>query len=387
MVKTSNLNYYGNIDMLLVPPTAYGCVFNAGTDSTSLTTSGDADFYTESSEFWTGRVKSDTSGAVNKLVTLTDGSLNYNVNIGDTNIGDDNKALCMSRDTIRMKYKSTPHAAISLASQLYDPQQSVPTLYMAELYRDAIPSTDFGGTTDEAKQSNLWIPAGEAVTIEEGGTTVHYDYGDTWYQRYDCLKTYPYTEEDTNSIVEIGSFMVETHVNIDGRYDRNRGQDNNLNMSPVNFNLINDVYSQTDNFFNYRILDSDYYDLSEFPAMVTWATMKSNASDVDPWTTVTLASTLEIDGTRGEITDIVTFKDTLYAFQERGITQILFNSRVAISTSDNVPIEISNNYKVDGNRYISTAVGCHDKFAVAKSSQGVYFIDSIGKALYILAGD
>ena len=57
--------------------------------------------------------------------------------------------------------------------------------------------------------------------------------------------------------MEIGSFMVETRVNIDGRYDRNRGLISNLNMSPQNFNLINNIYTQKDNFFNYRILDSD----------------------------------------------------------------------------------------------------------------------------------
>jgi len=47
--------------------------------------------------------------------------------------------------------------------------------------------------------------------------------------------------------------MLETYVNIDGRYDRNRGQINNTNMSPQNFNLLNPVYSQLDNFFSYKI--------------------------------------------------------------------------------------------------------------------------------------
>jgi len=37
--------------------------------------------------------------------------------------------------------------------------------------------------------------------------------------------------------------MVETRVNLDGRYDRNRGQTSNITMSPTNFNLMNNVYS------------------------------------------------------------------------------------------------------------------------------------------------
>nr|DAI45451.1 MAG TPA: stabilization protein [Bacteriophage sp.] len=59
--------------------------------------------------------------------------------------------------------------------------------------------------------------------------------------------------------------MLETRINIDGRYDRNRGQSDNTNMSPINFNLLNPVYSQRDNFFSYFMLDDDYYRLNQFP--------------------------------------------------------------------------------------------------------------------------
>lgn len=131
-------------------------------------------------------------------------------------------------------------------------------MLIGELIRKRI-SNKFGGDTEEAKRQNLWFPSGDPIVISEGETLVPFEYGDTWYSRYDCLKTYPFTQEDENQIVEIGSFMCETRINIDGRTDRNRGQLSNLNMTPQNFNLFNEVYSQKDNFFNYRILDKDYY--------------------------------------------------------------------------------------------------------------------------------
>lgn len=99
-----------------------------------------------------------------------------------------------------------------------------PYLLIAEIIRDVSPNIKFGGTSEEAKKQNLWLPAGRAVRV--AGTkpiTVPFEYGDTWYSRYDCLKTYPFTQEDENQVVEIGSFMCETRVNIDGRYDKNRG--------------------------------------------------------------------------------------------------------------------------------------------------------------------
>jgi hypothetical protein len=65
--------------------------------------------------------------------------------------------------------------------------------------------------------------------------------------------------------------MVETHVNLEGRYDRNRGQINNTNMSTINFNLMNPAYTQLDNFFNYKVLQEDSYKLNEFPTQFTWS--------------------------------------------------------------------------------------------------------------------
>jgi hypothetical protein len=198
------------------------------------------------------------------------------------------------------------------------------------------------------------------------------------------LKTYAFTPEDPNQVVEIGSFMLETHVNIDGRYDRNRGQINNLNMSPQNFNLINPVYSQIDNFFSYRILDDDYYKNNEFPNQFTWTKEKQSGADVDLWTNITLASTYDIDGSKGAIKSLNFWKDTIYCFQDKGISRILFNSRVQIPASDGVPIEISNNYKVDGYQYLSDGIGCKNIHLIKETPSGIYFIDSVAGHLFQL---
>ena len=140
--------------------------------------------------------------------------------------------------------------------------QFAPFLVLAELRRPNV-TNRFGGNSEEALRNNLWLPAGEPVYLEVPDDSpalgVGFIYGDTWYSRYDCLKTYPFTQEDENSVIEIGSFPCETRVNIDGRYDKNRGQLSNLYMSPLNFNLLNEVYSQKNNFFNYRIFEDSYY--------------------------------------------------------------------------------------------------------------------------------
>lgn len=338
-----------------------------------------------------------------------------------------------SIDPVRIKYKSTPHAVMALNYTTNGRQQILPGtsiysgydsntegsmfwdthtkevfcntitlpkgpiddrflhgwLWLGELYRINV-ANRFGGQHKEAFENNQWLPCGEPVSLSKGEdlkdtVTVTYEEGDTYYQRYDHLKTYPFTLEDQNSVTEIVSFMCETRVNIDGRYDRNRGQQSNLAITPQNFNLLNTVYSQSNNFFNYRITNSDNR-LFNFPNMVTWTKTKTVGELVDTWTNITLASTLDLDGDKGKITALRKFNNSIIAFQDTGISQILYNENMQISTTEGVPIEIANSGKVIGKRYLSNNIGCINKWSICESPNGLYFIDNLSKGIYIFNG-
>ena len=387
IIKQNNNIYQGNIDTSIMPDNADGLYLCLDSYKplfhddwvTWLWYDVDTSF-TSNTWFKTWSSSPDISkyNGIKKW-QVNAGSHEWEDTRTEDNIGDEFVDIVMKKNAVRMKYKSTPHIVFTTQTSIFSENSSLPVV---ELYNPGITensTTIFGGKSPDALKANVWIPCGEPVTINTDKDTVFgYDYGDTYYQRYDCLKTYPFTHEDLNQIVEIGSFMVETRVNIDGRYDRNRGQLNNLNMSPQNFNLLNPVYSQKDNFFSYRILDEDFYKNVYFPNQVTWTKEKQSGADVDLWANVTLSSTYDIEGSKGEITSLNTWKDTLYCFQNKGISNILFNSRVQIPTSDNNPIEISNNYKVDGYRYLSDGIGCNSQWLIKETPSGIYFVDSIG---------
>lgn len=262
-------------------------------------------------------------------------------------------------------------------------------LWLGELYRDDVENR-FGGDTAEAIENNQWLPAGEPVSLydtEDNTIAIAFTEGDTYFQRYDCLKTYPYTMEDQNSVVDILSFMVETHVNIDGRYDRNRGQTSNLYMSPQNFNLLNPVYSQRNNFFNYRGENPNKLILNKFPNTVTWTKTKTLGEEIDTWTNITLASTLDLDGDKGPVRALRNLNNSLIAFQDNGISQILYNENVQIASTTGVPIEIANSGKVSGKRYISNHIGCTNKWSICSTPAGLYFLDSLRKDFYLFNGE
>ena len=258
-------------------------------------------------------------------------------------------------------------------------------LWIGELYRDV--DNPFGGTSKAALRSNKWVPAGEAVSIPvSGNVTINWTEGDTYYQRYDCLKTYPFTNEDQNQLVEILSFMCETKVNIDGRYDKNRGQMDNTNMSPRIFNILNPVYSQRNNFFPIRQISQESKDTFTYPNLITYSKTKTPGADVDLYTNVTLASNLDLDGDKGEITAIRRFNDQLIAFQDTGIARIIYNVNAAIATTAGVPIEIANSGKVEGKQYYSDTIGCSNRDSMVTTPSGIYFMDSHDKSIYLFNG-
>ena len=379
IIKINDYIYQGNVDTLLIPDYADGlyscCVTNDLREGTT-TPFESSNYYwktfsrkisdADSQGIWLWGMWDTTSGWQRKLV----------------DIGGNYVATVRGKDSVRMKYKSTPHLVTKISSGFNKPDN---TLQILEIYRKEVPSELFGGTSENALMANTWIPCGEPVELDDNhGTTIYWEYGDTYYQRWDCLKTYPFTKDDINQIVEIGSFMLETKINIDGRYDRNRGQANNLNMSPINFNLFNPVYSQIDNFFSYKIVDEDTYGHISYPNQITWTKTKQFGADVDLWTNLTLANTLDLDGDKGNVSKLIKQNDRLLAFQDTGIAQILYNENTQISTTAGVPIEIANSQKVQGFRYLTDTVGCSDKWSIEATPSGLYFIDSYEKAIYNL---
>lgn len=266
-------------------------------------------------------------------------------------------------------------------------------LWLGELYNDNVVNR-FGGSSSEAIENNIWMPCGDIYNIikTEGTSTVvsdltvKWEEGDTYYQRYDHIKTYPFSLEEQNAVTDIISFMCETRINIDGRYDKNRGQLTNFAITPENFNKLNPVYSQKNNFFTYRTLNYNLFNINKFPNSVIWSKEKSLGETIDNWSNISTASILELDGDKGGITSLNTFNNEIFCFQRKGISNIIFNPRTQIPVSDGVPIEISNGGKVSGKRYVTNNIGCSNKWSIAESSRGLYFIDELTNALYLFNG-
>lgn len=253
-------------------------------------------------------------------------------------------------------------------------------LLIGELYKDFNADTDYGGHSDSVIENTRFIPAGPQYTFDgsDDSLVVIGNQGDTYFQRWDCLKTMPYSQESANAVIDIASVMVETHINIDGRYDKQRGVGRLASINTEQFNDMNQVYSQSNNFFTSFDQNSDA-DLDTYRSSITWTLSKADAADIDEWTHITLANSLKLDGDKGICRALRRFNNSIIAFQDRGIAEVLFNSRTQIPTAEGVPIEIANSGKVDGKRYITNKYGCVNKWSITEGKAGLYFIDNINK--------
>ena len=252
-----------------------------------------------------------------------------------------------------------------------------PFLLLGEIYRDIASDVLYGGTSEEALQSLNWIPASDVYSIDSPITN---SYGDTYYQRYDCLLSYPSTEEDLNSVVDITSFMVETHKNISGRFDKFIGDFNILNARKTNFNQFNPVYNQMNNLFTYKILDSKF-DETKYTNQFAFSLTKTPMSDVDVWTKISLANSMNLDGIYGDLTKITKLNNNLITFQEKAISAINFNSRTALTSNTGASILLANSGKVDSTSIITTTSGCKNIKAICQANTGIYYIDDEKKSL------
>ena len=408
IVKIGDIVYQGNIDTVLTSDKDEGMYFAYANDEFDSDHTNPTDFgadiewmtwalnkenyTTEKEGIWSYK-ESTYSAAIQSGDTVIPAGWTASdtkkwswYNVDHVKPGTYYHSLAKSKPLVRMKYKSSPHLVFKVSGDIGPYVEN--GLKICEILSSGKDDTTrFGGTTPDALQANVWIPCGEPVALDSTkDVDVLYSYGDTYFQRWDCLKTSPLNSEDTNQIVEIGSFMLETRLNIDGRYDRNRGLLDNTNINDRNFNLYNPVYSQINNFFSYKIMPDDYYQNTYYKNQITWTLTKQSGVDVDPWTNITLASTMELDGDKGPVNKIIRLNDQLLVFQDIGISQLLYNENTQISTTAGVPIEIANSGKVQGKRYISNNIGCINKWSIVTTPMGIYFIDSIGKNIHLFNG-
>ena len=261
-------------------------------------------------------------------------------------------------------------------------------LYIAELYQDLSTEQIYGNTSEDNLSKHTWIPISDWVDLsnDEDGGGEAVGYGDTFIGRWDCLKTYSFTEEDIQSYVDITSFIVESDVNLQSRYDNYKGMRNGTVINPEKFNLFNPVYDQLNNFFQYHYLKESEA-LNNFQNQVCWSDVKNAGEELDTWAQINVGNNQDFQGEYGQLRAGMNFANNLYFLQDNAIYKMNYNTRVAISPTDGVPIQISNNYTVEPPLLLKQFCGTDDQNKTVVSPNMAYFFDPNRNRIFGLSPD
>lgn len=291
------------------------------------------------------------------------------------------------KSPISLKYKSAPHLVIKFNDKVFrqnalsGDNEMDQTLHCVELYNEV----DYHNTDAAGLSNYQWVQCGDLKRIVKGEpTTIVFEEGDYYFARYDSMRTRPFTEQDPNSVIEVVSGMLCSRVNLDARTDRNRGTSNPF-ISDRNFNKFNPVYNQANNYFNYAYTDYNNFIMNrKFSNTIQWSLTKIYGNEIDDWCRVQQSSSLDLDGDKGTLTALKRLKNSLFAFQDTGISQIMYNEQTQISTVQGVPIEIGNSNKVSGKVYVQHKLGCQQQKTITSSEDYLFFIDSINRSIYAM---
>lgn len=286
-------------------------------------------------------------------------------------------------DPIYMRYKASNHIVLYFKIPVINNSNAVICAELSHSDDSYIFEND-----PQTLSSLFWTKCGDIVSIDNTNEiNVYFTEGDYFYGRFDSLRTYPYSQEDVNSITDIVSGMVCSRINLDARCDRNRGIGTAL-VTPENFNRFNPVYDQANNYFTYIYLNlTDKVYTRKYSNSIQWSMTKSYTNEIDDWCNIQEINTLDLDGNKGQLRSLQRLNNNIIAFQDSGISQILFNETMQVTSTEGVPIEIANSGKVNGKRYLYETIGCQNEEAITTTPNGLYFIDAINKSFYKLGID
>lgn len=235
--------------------------------------------------------------------------------------------------------------------------------------------------SDESLYNNDWFIAGNKVPLSH--SFLEYYVGDTYFQRYDALISRLDSKDQKTMVTNLISFLCESSINIEGRYDSYYKKIDVSSIDPEKFNKINPVYNDATNFITLHSSPDNNLNVTRFSNTVVWSKQRIAGSKVDSWSDINQINSLDVDGTYGSIKALVNYNDIIYIFQNRAISRLFYNEQTQIPTKDeNIILDFSN--KVSGYKLVSTNHGLSNHREIAVGGNGIYFYDDVNKSLNLL---
>ena len=264
---------------------------------------------------------------------------------------------------------------IGYSKHIYSSSQDIYTLgtLLCNIQHEA---SQFSGLTSEDKKYDVYYGFGNTYDISKDCEVFD---GDTYVQNCELVgafKAYDFNDDKDSlpSMQTVFHIPMETNINTYFDYGMNYQNTHNANLQlepgtitgitsqdrPLN--QYNAIYSDNNTSNNIYNIDSDKKDkVKQFKQRIFYSQLKTNGEDIDNWQIFKASNFIDVDTKYGDITDLLTIKDTLYFWQTYAFGKLSVNERSLVTDNNNNTVQLGQGGVLQRADYISTSFGMSPK--------------------------
>lgn len=268
-------------------------------------------------------------------------------------------------------------------------------------------TNQYGGNSYSAKTRNEYIPCGSFQPIISTTTATSFSQqvfgGDIFLDVYDSQKLIKNFANISGRAVASGParvsfsyfFPCESSHNFNLRHGIHINKDLEINTGSQGFGYgasfqetydYNIVYSSENNFKTFVPKPADFLATEENDTRIWFSEEKQDGELKDSWNQFKPTSYYDAESFYGPINSLISFKDKVFYFQDRGFGIVPINDRTLVSTANTgTDVETSIGRPLDviqRPEYISQTIGCKHQWGVTTSDNAIYFFDINTKQLF-----
>lgn len=293
-----------------------------------------------------------------------------------------------------------------------------PTLanYFKEVALCRLVTNQYGGNTYEARSKNEYITTGAYQIVDENSASslvVSVLGGDVYTLMYDREYVKQYQDGVTadaplktpsSSRMSIGMvYASEVPFNVALRTGKHWGGED---ADFFRGSIVNDASRTANDFtgnevFNFNIrhlqsnnLRTDYLakdilaqDEEIFPNRIKVSKTKVDGELIDNWRSFPANQFDDVDGSLGQINKLISYKDQLIYFQDRGVGILPINERAVIEDVTGAELILGDGQLIGKYKYLTETSGTKHQHSVVVTDRGVYYYDSLQQKIYMLQGE
>ncbi len=237
-------------------------------------------------------------------------------------------------------------------------------------------ASQFSGLTSEDKKYDIYYGFGNTYDISKDCEVFD---GDTYVQNCELVgafKAYDFNDDKDSlpSMQTVFHIPMETNINTYFDYGMNYHNTHsaNLQLEPGTItgiasqdrplNQYNAIYSDNNTGNNIYNVDSDKKNKDkQFKQRIFYSQLKTNGENIDNWQIFKASNFIDVDTRYGDITDLLTIKDTLYFWQTYAFGKLSVNERSLVTDNNNNTVQLGQGGVLQRADYISTQFGMNPK--------------------------